>query len=382
MSLAERDYARTPTSRPPAGPIPGLRMLSVNTWLIIVNVAVFLLGATLLRQPVEVSWGTAFQNGVSKDLQRKGVPVDRLFPVPGMPNIAYRPIVVPITDDQGRPTLDLTSGQQVIGQIGQARVALRPPLDAFGHFSTGKALVDGQVWRFITFQFLHADLSHLVFNMLGLWFFGGLVEEFLGRRRYLVFYLLCGVLGAGAYLLLNLLGYSLPTRISDNLPLLLVNDPYTPLIGASAGVFGILLAAAYVAPKAIVDVMFVLPMRLRTAVYIFLGLAALNLLRGGPNAGGDAAHVGGALAGYYCIRNTHILRNILSAVGLGERSGTNWSSRKGGVAGSRIMRTSPEQRTVAEVDRILEKVHRDGLASLTPAERAFLKQAKDAAPDY
>ena len=55
---------------------------------------------------------------------------------------------------------------------------------------------------FITFQFLHADTSHIFSNMLSLFFFGPIVESYFGRLRYIVFYLLCGVAGAGCYLLL------------------------------------------------------------------------------------------------------------------------------------------------------------------------------------
>jgi membrane associated rhomboid family serine protease len=55
-----------------------------------------------------------------------------------------------------------------------------------------------EFWRFISFQFLHANLSHLLFNMIGLYFFGSIVEQYLGSKRYLAFYLLCGVAGAAA----------------------------------------------------------------------------------------------------------------------------------------------------------------------------------------
>ncbi|MBX3386084.1 MAG: rhomboid family intramembrane serine protease [Phycisphaeraceae bacterium] len=378
MGIADRDYARNAPDRASG---PRMSTLSFNTLLIILNISVFILGRTPVNAPVEIRWGTAWNSGVPREVRQKGVTLDALLPVPGMRDVFYRPIVTPITGPEGQPVRDLTTGQPVAGQIGQERWTRRPLFDAYGHFSTGKALVDGQVWRFLTFQFLHADVVHLMFNMLGLWFFGGLVEQFLGRKRYLVFYLACGVFGAVTYLLLNLVGYTMPGKYASYLPFLLVNDPYTPLIGASAGVFGVLMAAAYIAPKAIVDVMFVLPMRLKTAVYIFLGLAVLNLFRGGSNAGGDAAHVGGAIAGYYCIRNTHVLRNILGAVGLGER-GSRRGNAPGNVGGSRIMKPSGAQKMDAEVDRILEKVKKEGLSSLTAGERSFLKQASKEAPDF
>ena len=79
-----------------------------------------------------------------------------------------------------------------------------------GYFSTEKMTWGGglEFWRFLTFQFLHANPVHVAFNMMGLYIFGGMVEEHLGRKKYLAFYLVCGVFGAFMYLLLNLLGGS------------------------------------------------------------------------------------------------------------------------------------------------------------------------------
>jgi membrane associated rhomboid family serine protease len=250
-------------------------------------------------------------------------------------------------------------GQVIPRDIGYERVRYMPVLAAFGHFSTGKFWSDGQVWRLITFQFLHLNLSHLLLNMMGLWFVGGLVEQYLGRRRYAVFYLTSGVFGALAYLFLNLIGYLAIQLGAGRFPLLLVEDPYTPLIGASAGVFGVMMAAAYIAPTALVDVLFIITMRLRTAVYIFLAIAVFNLWRGGDNAGGDAAHVGGALAGAYLIRRPDLLRDILAGFGLNR---------------ARDRRATPEPRRTA-VDSVLAKIRTHGTSSLTEAERAILHRA-------
>ena len=57
------------------------------------------------------------------------------------------------------------------------------PLQAWGHFSTAKGFFQYEVWRLVTFQFLHANFVHLFFNMFGLFIFGGMVEQYLGRRR-------------------------------------------------------------------------------------------------------------------------------------------------------------------------------------------------------
>ncbi len=66
----------------------------------------------------------------------------------------------------------------------------------FGAFSVDQAVYGFQLWRWITYQFLHADLMHLIFNMIGLYVFGRLLEQWWGSRRFLAFYLLCGTSGA------------------------------------------------------------------------------------------------------------------------------------------------------------------------------------------
>ena len=149
------------------------------------------------------------------------------------------------------------------------------------HMSTDHAILGVQYWRFGGFQFLHADLTHLAFNMIGLYFFGPLVEQVLGGKRYLAFYLLCGIFGAILYLILNLGGI----LVGEDVPILLFNDTSTQLIGASAGVFGILLAGAFLAPNVKVLVLFVIPMKLSTMAYLFVALALFAVIRGSSNAG-------------------------------------------------------------------------------------------------
>ncbi|HYE02172.1 MAG TPA: rhomboid family intramembrane serine protease, partial [Phycisphaerales bacterium] len=289
---------------------------SFNTWLIIANLAVFLLNNMVLRQGHAVPHGL-YEIGAPTAQQKARAMIYRgiTHPVPGEPGIFYHPIVDPYA-----LVHDPAEGARPAG-IGQERFAYMPVLQALGHFSTGRALlwrddwgnsIGLEVWRFVTFQFLHYDATHLILNMLGLIFVGGMVEERLGPRRYGAFYLTCGIFGALLYLLLNAVGWAIrdATGAEPSVPLLLFSDPFTPLIGASAGVFGVLMAAAKLNPRQIVDVFLIIPMRLRTAVLIFLALALLNLFRGGPNAGGDAAHVGGALAGAYFARRTHLLRDF------------------------------------------------------------------------
>jgi membrane associated rhomboid family serine protease len=187
----------------------------------------------------------------------------------------------------------------VLDNLLAAMVFGYPPATAWGYFSAWTAVHHLQIWRFFTFQFLHANLGHLFFNMLGLYFFGPMVESYFGSRRYLAFYLLCGMAGAAAYMLLLSLH-------------LLIGDPRVPLVGASAGIFGILIAAAQIAPDTVVMLLFPpIPMKLRTLAYVLLGIAAYTVVVHGNNAGGEAAHLGGAALGFLLIYNPRLL-NIFS----------------------------------------------------------------------
>src|SRR5207237_97332 len=128
------------------------------------------------------------------------------------------------------------------GVFGSYREAMRHymfarmgPLEKWGYFSTATAVYGGQVWRFLTFQFLHASGGHLLGNMIGMYFFGPIVEAHFGPRRYIAFYLLCGLAGAACYLIFSFAH-------------ILVLSPDTPMVGASAGIFGLLVAAALIAP--------------------------------------------------------------------------------------------------------------------------------------
>ena len=139
--------------------------------------------------------------------------------------------------------------------------------------------------------FLHADPTHLVVNMLSLWWFGQPVEGHLGRARFLAFYLLSGIGGV--------LGYLLLWRMR-----LLDVTPTSELLGASGCIFGLVAASAYLFPNRIVRWAFT-PFQMRMVVLcgIYVGWALLNVLHRGPNAGGDAAHLGGAAVGFVLIRN-------------------------------------------------------------------------------
>ena len=207
--------------------------------------------------------------------------------------------------------------------------------------------------------------------MLALVVLGASVGRYLGAKRYLAFYLRCGMCGALMYLVLNLgaVVVSLLAGRAVVVPGLLFDSMATPLIGASAGVFGVLMAGAFLAPNAIVLLFFVLPMRLATLAYALVALAIVSVLFGVQNAGGEAGHLGGAIAGFYLIRNTDKLHGFFDFLGRVDPTSHHYRGPRAIRRGA----TTPRH----EVDRILDKISADGLHSLTEREKRVLREASE-----
>ncbi len=285
----------------------------------------------------------------------------------------------------------------VIGIILSPAGHSNPILFEIGAFSTQKALNEFQIWRFVTFQFLHAGIWHILFNMLGMYWFGPQVEQHLGSRRYLAFYLLSGIAGAGLFLILNVAGQQWGA-----MPFLLPGSTSAQLVGASAGVFGVLLAMAYLRPNQVITllVMLVIPvsMRIRTLAYGMVILALVTVYQTGNNAGGEAGHLGGAILGAILIRYPSLLnwaclipldrfkKSGHHAFGRFGNSGFPSDSRKtvknksSGAERSGFFDTRQKNRDDVldrEVDRILSKVASQGIGSLTKKERDIMQKATE-----
>ena len=148
-------------------------------------------------------------------------------------------------------------------------------------------------WQLLTYGFLHGNTTHIFFNMFGLWMFGRDLEQFMGSQRFLVYFLVC-VVGAGIVQLIvaGMQGGLYPT------------------VGASGGVFGILLAYGLTFPNRIIVPLFPpIPMRAITFVFIY-GLLELYLgVSGGAPGVANFAHLGGMLFGFLLIRYWRRRRN-------------------------------------------------------------------------
>ena len=186
---------------------------------------------------------------------------------------------------------------------------LEPILYVRGAYSWYTCFGEGQIWRLITYQFLHAGIWHLVFNMWALYFFGYAVESFMGARRYLIFYLSCGVAGA----LFSSLVYGLGVVSGPDSTMLVQYPPIAelmistgvtpqdfwklvPLVGASAAIYGVLVATAFLYPRSTVQLLFPpIAMTMRTFALMVLLIAFLTVTFNGNNAGGEAGHLGGII---------------------------------------------------------------------------------------
>ena len=142
-------------------------------------------------------------------------------------------------------------------------------------------------WQIVTYSFLHGGLMHLVFNMFALYMFGSAIERVFGQRRYVVYYFTCVVAAALAQLMVSALS----------------GGPAYPTVGASGGVFGLLLAYGMLFPRSTVVLIFPpIPMPAWLFVTVY-GAIELYLGITGTQAGvAHFAHLGGMLGGFIMIR--------------------------------------------------------------------------------
>ncbi len=141
-------------------------------------------------------------------------------------------------------------------------------------------------WQVGTYAFLHGSLGHLFFNMLGLWMFGSELERLWGRQRFIQFYAASVLSAAAAQLLVTwLLGSMYPT------------------VGASGGLFGLLLAYGMTYPnRTIVPLIPPIPMKAKVFVAIYGGLELLMGVTGSASGVAHFAHLGGMLGGFLMLR--------------------------------------------------------------------------------
>jgi membrane associated rhomboid family serine protease len=164
------------------------------------------------------------------------------------------------------------------GSLGRVMTTL------FSLYAAG-AVKSLYVWQLFTYMFLHGGIWHLLFNMLTLWFFGSQLERDWGTRRFLKYYFLCGIAAGVCVLLVNMA----------------IGDWFTPTIGASGAIFGVLVAFGVLYPNQTVLMNFLFPIKAKYMVLIYAGIELLMTF--GPNTGvSTIAHLGGMAFGYVYLK--------------------------------------------------------------------------------
>ena len=224
-----------------------------------------------------------------------------------------------------------------------------------------------QPWTFVTYMFLHAGILHLAFNMLVLFVFGSSVEERMGGRKFLLFYILCGIGGAAAsFLLMQAM------RV-------------TQILGASGAVLGVAVAFAWYWPDHPVFV-FPLPdpIPAKWLVVFLVGVDLVLALLRASDGTAHLAHLGGVATALLYLKGEDWYAT--RGEGRGRRppessvlvSQPRRMSRGSGIPPSARAASSrgapPDPRATAEIDRVLDKIIASGVDSLTPAERKFLTE--------
>lgn len=230
-------------------------------------------------------------------------------------------------------------------------------------------------WTLLTYMFLHKGVMHILWNMVALYFFGRLFLNFYSVRHFVGMYILGGMTGGAVFVL----SYNLFPYFS----------PYIGgacLVGASAAVLAIVVAAAVRSPEYRVRLLLFGSVKLSTFALVTVAVSVLML--SGENAGGNFAHIGGAFAGWLMaymlakgvdltvVVNKPIdwVATIFGKKWFRKKKKTKFRYTAGGRAAD-YEYNARKRSAEAEVDRILEKIKKGGYASLTDEEKRRLFDA-------
>lgn len=238
----------------------------------------------------------------------------------------------------------------------------------------GNALQEGWYWQLITSLFMHASITHILFNMYALYLFGSLSAPVMGGRSFLTMYFVAGLVGG--FVWLGSVQF----------------DPMTAALGASGAVMGVVMAAAMLRPNIQLYFLFIpYPIKLRTAAVVFVLLDIFLELIG---FGGIAftAHIGGFIGGYLYM---HFFQKKIvdwdpldSIFGRRSKKWTShntppgWSAAPPPPPSSVNISVSAEEPpkskvTQRELDYLLDKISRTGINSLSETEMERLRQARE-----
>lgn len=217
-----------------------------------------------------------------------------------------------------------------------------------------------QPWSAITFMFLHADVWHILFNMLWLYWFGEIYQLYMRDRRLLPLFIFGSLVGGLLFMLISMMLPPLQAGIAGGY-----------LVGASAGIYAIMFAATALNPDHGVSVILFGRVPIKYIALASFLLSYVTITHG--NAGGMISHIGGALFGYLYIKSL--------------QAGTDWFRPLDGLAGlfkpkSKLRATHVAQKSSSattansseqkRLDEILDKINKSGYNSLSKEEKEFL----------
>ncbi len=233
-------------------------------------------------------------------------------------------------------------------------------------------------WTLITYAFAHSltDIFHILFNMLVFYWFSRLIIEYLGSDRVIILYVLGALAGSMAYLLV----YNL-------VPFYIERSGFSGMVGASAAVYAVVVAAATLLPNYTFHLLFIGPVKIKYIAGFYIVLSFLGSV--GGNAGGNIAHLGGAFIGYLHIVNLQkgsdwgkwiiSIMNFFKSffvrspkIKVSHRKAT--SSSKSSAFGTTSKSSKPTS-SQEEIDAILDKISEKGYESLTKEEKQKLFNA-------
>jgi membrane associated rhomboid family serine protease len=234
-------------------------------------------------------------------------------------------------------------------------------------------------WTVLTYAFTHQGFFHILFNMLNLYWFGQLLREYLGDRRLVSIYILGALAGATVFLLAyNLIPMLQPAAAAGQ-----------SVLGASAAVTAIIVAAATLLPDYTFMLILIGPVKIKwiAAAVVLISLAGIN----SGNTGGEVAHLGGALLGFIFIKQLQAGRDLGRPVQAVGNWFSNLTSRRPAMrvssttrrpepvtassTGSAKKPAAPGQPLQDEIDNILDKISRSGYESLSKEEKQKLFRA-------
>jgi len=217
-----------------------------------------------------------------------------------------------------------------------------------------------QPWSIITYFFLHMNFMHILWNMLFLYWFGKIIHDNIGNNTVISLYIIGGIIGGLSYMaLFNIIPYY-DNRVSESL-----------MLGASAGVFSVVIGSATLLPNYTFYLLFLGPVRIKYIALFYLLLSFFDVT--GSNAGGEIAHLGGALMGYLYIRQ--LQNGVNMGKGIIDILNIFNKNKKEVISKEEKVKEMKKDISQDEIDKILDKISDSGYASLSKNEKEKLFNA-------